>query len=426
MTNCLTFFQTVFLRFHLPKSGKIWIFIILLTCFLSVTIIKSLSQSADISPANITLELIHTKDKKVLLIPKKDYSNGMLDMYFNGNARSTCNLDFNCQFSSSQLLKNAKKLSRYDLIVIGENRGMRTMLQFIREKDYSKWRSKDQLWAYFGVESSQRPTPYLLGAEKEYQNAFNWTVFASPRATIYRPFWYIRESTKETRKQSKQLISGLKSRRKDVCWIFSNCFTDFSRRIEYATEFIRHFGGSFHIWGDAIGDCLSGSTWKKKVKSHGTIDERKEDIYSPQQNKMKDCKFYFAFENSVCEDYVTEKFVNALSGGAIPIVNGWRATYEKNLPGSFIHVSDFSSPASLAKYIEDLSKNKTAMLSYHHWRNQKRIDPAKIESICEMCNRMKTIDNQKAMGIDVKPEVISDPVKTIQRLQTCMTPNRKA
>ena len=114
----------------------------------------------------------------------------MLDMYFNGNARSTCNLDFNCQFSSSQLLKNAKKLSRYDLIVIGENRGMRTMLQFIREKDYSKWRSKDQLWAYFGVESSQRPTPYLLGAEKEYQVGRIIARFTPPHYIICCPAYF--------------------------------------------------------------------------------------------------------------------------------------------------------------------------------------------------------------------------------------------
>lgn len=36
----------------------------------------------------------------------------------------------------------------------------------------------------------------------------------------------------------------------------------------------------------------------------------------------RDYMFYLAFENSICADYVTEKFFNAMKRDVIPIVLG--------------------------------------------------------------------------------------------------------
>ena len=64
-------------------------------------------------------------------------------------------------------------------------------------------------------------------------------------------------------------------------------------------------------------------------------------------------KFYLAFENHNCQDYITEKFFNVIRrGDIVPVVMG--ATKEAyNLfgpPGSFIHVDDFAGPAELGGY----------------------------------------------------------------------------
>lgn len=57
----------------------------------------------------------------------------------------------------------------------------------------------------------------------------------------------------------------------------------------------------------------------------------------------KNYKFYLSFENSLCDDYVTEKFYNALLYNTVPIVFGG-ANYSKLAPkNSYIDVRNFTS-----------------------------------------------------------------------------------
>lgn len=67
-----------------------------------------------------------------------------------------------------------------------------------------------------------------------------------------------------------------------------------------------------------------------------------------------DYRIYLAFENSNCDEYLTEKlWYNAYFKYAIPVVmGGTRENYERLCPPkSFIHVDDFDSPQSLADYL---------------------------------------------------------------------------
>jgi hypothetical protein len=54
-------------------------------------------------------------------------------------------------------------------------------------------------------------------------------------------------------------------------------------------------------------------------------------------------QFHLSFENSLCEDYVTEKFFNAMGSGMIPVVlNG--ANMSRIAPThSYIDVKDFTT-----------------------------------------------------------------------------------
>ncbi|KAG9509164.1 Glycoprotein 3-alpha-L-fucosyltransferase A, partial [Fragariocoptes setiger] len=84
-------------------------------------------------------------------------------------------------------------------------------------------------------------------------------------------------------------------------------------------------------------------------------------------------KFYLAFENSNCRDYITEKlFLNAFRRDdpqhlVIPIVMGGKSRddYKRIAPsGSYIHVDDFRSPRELAEYLHQIDHNDTLFMSY--------------------------------------------------------------
>ena len=86
----------------------------------------------------------------------------------------------------------------------------------------------------------------------------------------------------------------------------------------------------------------------------------------------KNYKFYLAFENSKCLDYITEKFFTALKAGMIPVVMGGlsKKDYEKIAPRhSYIHVDDFPSPEDLMKRLHEISKDPLLYNSYFWWRS---------------------------------------------------------
>ena len=86
---------------------------------------------------------------------------------------------------------------------------------------------------------------------------------------------------------------------------------------------------------------------------------------------IKDYKFYLAFENSNCREYITEKFYsNGLGSDVLPIVMGApRQDYEDMAPyNSFIHVDDFASPKELAHYLHLLDKDDLLYNKYFQWK----------------------------------------------------------
>jgi len=78
--------------------------------------------------------------------------------------------------------------------------------------------------------------------------------------------------------------------------------------------------------------------------------------------------FFLVFENSVCRDYVTEKFFDTLKYDIIPVVLG-DGNYNYYIPKSgFINALDFESPADLATYLVALSNNKETYNKYFEWK----------------------------------------------------------
>lgn len=99
-------------------------------------------------------------------------------------------------------------------------------------------------------------------------------------------------------------------------------------------------------------------------------------------------KFYLAFENANCRDYITEKFFrNSLMYDWIPIVLGAHPEdYEyAGPPHSYIHVEDFGSPKALADYLLQLDQDEELYNSYFEWKGSGEIMSGHYDLFCRVC-----------------------------------------
>lgn len=99
--------------------------------------------------------------------------------------------------------------------------------------------------------------------------------------------------------------------------------------------------------------------------------------------------FYFAFENSLCTDYVTEKvFANVQNNAVLVVYNG--AEMNRMLPpNSYIDANSFKTARDLAKYLIYLTKNPEEYMQFFWWKEYYYASAwAKIdkERICDAIN----------------------------------------
>ena len=156
---------------------------------------------------------------------------------------------------------------------------------------------------------------------------------------------HLRFQRNSTKFDPLQLIQ----KKKSVLWIYSNCGVKY--RNIYAKE-LQSSGVKINIFGS----CGKRDPCNKNQKCLNLI--------------FQQYRLYFAFENSQCFDYITEKAWTSLSAGMVPIISG--ATMENCQyhlpPDSYLHKDNFSSSQKLADYLTYLQYNNVAYLRYHEWR----------------------------------------------------------
>lgn len=122
------------------------------------------------------------------------------------------------------------------------------------------------------------------------------------------------------------------------------------------------------------------------------------------QHLGKDYKFYFSFENSICPDYVTEKFFNALKYGMVPVVLGpGREFYERLAPPhSFIHVNDFDNVGDLADYLVFLDEHPRIYGKYLEWRTRFEVDKELYfrSAWCQLCQKLYEAQDSERQSYD--------------------------
>ena len=129
----------------------------------------------------------------------------------------------------------------------------------------------------------------------------------------------------------KMLVFFRSSKTKLVFWAVSHCETA-SKRELYA-EALQQF-----ITVDIYGKC-------------GPLECPNAESIDCFISLSREYKFYLAFENSLCSEYVTEKFWRTVRLPIVPVVMGGTDYKKIAPPNSFIDVNDFPTVEALANYL---------------------------------------------------------------------------
>ena len=126
---------------------------------------------------------------------------------------------------------------------------------------------------------------------------------------------------------------------------------------------------------------------------------RRDQIY---KETLKPYKFYLSFENTRCEEYITEKFFTAIgTEEVIPIALGGTSIKDYITaapPHSFIHVDEHPSIKSLAEKLEYLSKNETAYKEYFWWTEYYKVTSVwdhYRSAQCDLCEKLNLLRQGK-------------------------------
>ena len=235
---------------------------------------------------------------------------------------------------------------------------------------------QSQLWAFRTGESQSRMTQ----STDNWNGFVNYTVDFREGATR-REYSYLVEnkSGNEVKKRDfyseKLRMARQKYLEPSVLWFVSNChsfppYVVTSARTEYASELQR--------WMDV--SVFTRSKYCSMKWYH--LYHLKSSTTGHPRN-MRNYTFYLSFENSLCQDYITEKLWKVLLDDSltIPVVLGGISTAEYESiapPNSYIHVRNFTSPAKMAQHLKFVANNAEAFNYYHQWRNSYALKSRKM------------------------------------------------
>ena len=182
-----------------------------------------------------------------------------------------------CPVTNCRLTRDVADITKADLVI--------TKLGTRQLKEKYPNRPPSQIVLWFQLESPKHAAA---------SGVVNWTATYRRDSTLNAPYYKFVTYKAGAGQKPAMTRNYARGKSKKVAWFVSNCLAT-NGRLEYAKELAKH------IDVDIYGKC---GTKRCPRREH----RRCEELLS------KEYKFYLAFENSHCRDYITEKFfLNGLS-----------------------------------------------------------------------------------------------------------------
>ena len=254
--------------------------------------------------------------------------------------------------------------------------------------DLPKKRKPHQRYIHWIIESAQ----YLYMDIHKLNGIFNWTMTYRQDSDFYLPYGRFHKiKTHPEGEELKKYIKefGLKNQHlartgKNVtslraAWFVSHCATQARRE-----KFVKSMQNYMDV--DVYGKCSRGP-----IKRSCGRDQELE-CYRMMEEQYK---FYLSFENSICDDYITEKYFNIFKYNVIPVTYSGGKFTEIAPPHSSINVLEYPSVKSLVEYLEKLHKNDNLFAEYFWWKEfytiRNRIEDG-AQSYCDLCSKLNNPD----------------------------------
>ncbi|CAM1321091.1 FUT7 (predicted) [Pycnogonum litorale] len=236
---------------------------------------------------------------------------------------------------------------------------------------------ENQTWIYLNLESPQTDIRQRgMKRFASFQNMFDWTMCHMRDSDIVTPYFTIKRIASNDSENLLDFTSSIRS------------------KIKKKTRLVAWFVTNFDVTPSERHDVV------KKLISHGI----RVDVYGPSgrykcpRSKGTKClelldrkyKFYLSFENSICKDYVTEKFYKILPYDVVPIVFGGGDYRSIVPPSSFVDVTTFDSIKDVAEFIKRLDKDDKLYEKYFEWKRNVAITLESFPetSFCKVCRRL--------------------------------------
>ena len=320
----------------------------------------------------VVVDVLFNKNEINYVIPKpKQYEkNFKILLYAPPNWISTSVSSFrlyDCRFKNCNISCDKSSVADSDLVIFHHN----------EMNIEPPTKTTNQKWVFWSFESSVHTNKNFK--RSQWKNKFDMTMSYRQDSQGYAPYNKLRRKTVENVRNYSDIF---KRKKKDVAWIVSHCETS-SKREQYVSKM------KTVINVDVYGRCGKPCKWT----GTGCL-----------KNLSKDYKFYLSFENSICEDYVTEKVFNVYNDGVdiIPIVRG-APNIKGLLPnGTFISTLDFNSPKELAKYLKMISLNETKYVEYLKTKDSFVTSGSSflLEGLCSLCTKLnKGLENTASFNL---------------------------
>jgi len=267
----------------------------------------------------------------------------------------------------------------------------------LKPKDLPEARQHSQLYVHYNLEA---PFWSLIIGNDLFTNYFNISMSYRNDADLHLRYGELQvydDKSESVTNSPTQLVAAI---------------NDFAVNNTHLAEKLK-VSESGALIAQFVSNCETKSEREKLVKSLG--EHIKVDVFGTCGNLKcdrsiaTDCyqrlnqtyKFYLSLENSVCKDYITEKFFNILPYNVIPIVLNGANMSEVAPPHSYIDVEKFSSTKQLADYLYQVHNNDTLFASYFWWRDFYTIKPKAEQrqaSWCKLCELLhsETLQNSSS------------------------------